>query len=335
MAKKTTTAKPSSAKGTKPNTKVEQMPLTPELERAFENGIALRLIMGSPGFKAKVDSDEITAGEADTDALHVHKETLECDEYDAIKQLHGEIKKMLWLRSMPIKTKLYRGTYFIKERAIGDVCEKLEAYKKDHDEKLVPAFLAVYEQAKQTAKKKLKNLYDDRDYPTAEALRKAFYIQAFPLENAKISGRLKSVNEKLFTTLAGEMRQQVHDAVTEMRTGLRAMLFQMTQHLHSKLSGSEKKVLRQTAVTHILDFVKYFEDRDMTNDQDLKKVVDQLKKTMDGVEIEQLKKDDKYRDAMVQSLDAVNKQLDGLVTNVGRAVKLPPKKKADKKEEAA
>lgn len=327
MAKKVTTSKPSTAKGTKRTDKVESVLLTPELENAFEQGIALRLIMGSPGFKAKVDSDEITAGEADPDALHVHKETIECDEYANIKQLHGEIKKYLWLRSMSIKTKLYRGTYFIKERAILDVTQKLREFKQEHDTKLVPAFLAGYEEAKANAKKKLKNLYDDRDYPTVEALRKAFYIQVFPLENFKVSGKIKSLDEKMFDELAGEMRQQVRDVVTGMRFELRQTLLKMTQHLQEKLSGSEKKVLRQTAVTHILDYVKYFEDKDATNDKDLKVVVEQLKKTMEGVETEQLKKDDKYRTAMATALGGITKQLDTLVVEPGRAVKLPSKKK--------
>jgi len=331
MAKKTTTSKPSTAKGTKRTDKVQTVPLTPEIEQAFKDGVLLRLIMGSPGFKAKVDSDEITAGEADTDMLHVHKSTLECDEYDAIKSLHGEIKKFLWLRSMTIKAKLMRGTYFIKYKYISEVLGGLQKFVDQHNTDLVPAFLAVYTKAKTTAKGRLKNLYDDRDYPTEDALRQAFYIQYYAMPQTEVSTKVKEVDAVLYEQMVANLQREYTEAAQLMRLELRQNLLKMTQHLKEKLSGEngEKKVLRQTAVTHITDFLQFFDAKDNTGDRGLSVIVDQLKKTMSGVEIEQLKKDDKYRAAMNTALDGVVKQLDGLVTETGRAVKLPSKKKGE------
>jgi len=327
MAKKSTTAKPSTAKGTKA-TSGEQMPLTPELESAFDKGICLRLIMGSPGFRAKVDSDEVTAGDTDTDMLHINKDTLACPEFDSIKQLHGEIKKYLNIRSMPIKTKLLRGTYFIPIDLVGDCMAKMKGFQVQHNEELVPAFIKVYDKAKVAAEKRLKHLYDERDYPSAEAVRRAFYIQLFPID-VSASGKLKSVDAQLFEEFNTQMRQMYQSAAVAMRMDLREVIAKMVKHLTTKLAEQEdgkRKVLRKSAVGHIEEFLQFFEARNITNDTELKAVMDRLRKVMDGVDPVALKKDAEYRADMETKLDILTKELDKLITTTGRAVKLPGRK---------
>lgn len=327
MAKKLTTSKPSTAKGTKA-TSGEQMPLTPELEQAFEKGICLRLIMGSPGFRAKVDSDEVTAGDTDTDMLHINKDTLDCPEFDAIKQLHGEIKKYLGIRSMPIKTKLLRGTYFIPIALVADAMAKMKVFQAQHTEELVPAFIKVYDKAKAAAKLRLRHLYDERDYPSDAAVQRAFYIQLFPID-VSASGKLRSVDEQLFMEFNEQMRQTYRSAALEMRMGLREVIAKMVGHLTTKLAEPEdgkRKVLRKSAIGHIEEFLQFFEARNVTNDTDLQAVMDRLRTVMDGVDQDALKTDDKYRGLMQTQLGALTTELDNLITTTGRAVKLPGRK---------
>jgi hypothetical protein len=328
MAKKSTTAKPSKAKGTKA-TSGEQMPLTPEMESAFEKGICLRLIMGSPGFRAKVDSDEVTAGDADTDMLHINKDTLECPEFDSIKQLHGEIKKYLGIRSMPIKTKLLRGTYFIPIDLVADCMAKMKVFQVQHTEELVPAFIKVYDKAKVEAKRRLKHLYDERDYPSDAAVTRAFYIQIFPID-VSASGKLKSVSAQLFEEFNQQMKQMYQSAAVAMRMDLRGVIHKMVAHLTAKLAEPEdgkRKVLRKSAVGHVEEFLQFFEARNITNDTELKAVMDRLRTVMDGVDPVALKKDGEYRADMEAKLGILTTELDKLVTTTGRAVKLPGKKK--------
>lgn len=332
MATKTsvTKSRPTTKKGNIASETPEAAPITAEMQKAFDRGICLRLIIGGPSFRRRVDSKEITAGDTDTDMLHVSKETLECDEYEAIQRLHGEIKKYLNIRALPIKAKLMKGTYFIPLDLAADVFTKVDAFILQHDTELVPRFCTVYEQAKAAAKAKLKHLYDERDYPSGAALAKAFYIQQFPLSIAP-DGKMAGINKQLFDEARKRLEQTYANAAQEMRLTLRTTLREMIAHLAERLAGGstdgKAKVFRESAVTHINDFLAFFDPRNVTDDTELATLVGKCRKVMEGVSVEDLRKDDAYRANVAKQVDGIKVALETLVIAAPtRKVKLPTKK---------
>jgi hypothetical protein len=308
----------------------ESAPVTSEMGKAFQKGICLRLILGNPSFKRKVDSDEITAGDADTDMLHVSKDTLQCDEFDAIQRFHGEIKKFLVIRSLTIKVKLLKGTYFIPTELAEEVFQKLEKDVEHHDTVLVPAFMKAYKTAKAEAKRRLKKLYDERDYPSEDALSKAFYIEHFPL-TLSVDGKLEDIDKQLFRKMVERLDRTYERAAMDMRMGMRSQLRDMIAHLSERLSGTtddgKPKIFRESAIQHINDYIQFFKPKNATDDIELARLVEKCQKVMTGVDVEALRDDATFRASMAKEMTTLKTALDSLVVAApSRRVKLPPKK---------
>ena len=319
-------AKRKTGKMTKQDKPQAKLPMTPEIAEAFDKGICLRVIMGYPGFSGTVDPEQFEIGEVDPDMLHFKKDTLDCPAYSALKRFHGEIRTYLKLRSMPIKTRLFRGTYFISLKIAEEVFKQMDVFVNIHNTKLVPALIDEYEDGKQDAKKRLgPDLYDESDYPSATALKRACHIQWYPLAT-QADGKLKDIDTKLFNEAQQRLQQTYNEAALEMRAALRTQLYQLTEHLRERLSGKsadgKPKVLRGEAIEHINEYLEFFNPKDVTNDKELAAHVEKMRKLMSGVEIEELRKDDKYRAELAKSLGGVVSELDKLVTTGGRKIRV-------------
>jgi len=299
----------------------------PVTASVFDKGLCFQFTFGMPGFRARVDKDQIDAGDADKDMLSVGKKLLECDEYDAIRSLYGDIKKYLGRKAIP--TTLRKSYYLIPIEIAEEAMQKMLEYETELGVR-VDTFIAVYSATKENAKKRLGKLYHEDDYPAASALKGSFYMEFSPSEE-RVPGRLEAINKKLFVKYSEDLKKKMIEAAGDIRILLRTQLHEMTLHLKERLSGTnnkgEKKVFRQTAIQHIMEFIENFEPKNVTDDKDLTKVVGTLRKLMEGVDAETLRDDEKFRARVASDFTAVVADLDVLVTaQAARAVKLPTKK---------
>jgi hypothetical protein len=72
-------------------------------------------------------------------------------------------------------------------------------------------------------------------------------------------------------------------------------------------------VLRASALNNLTTFLTDFEGRNISNDQELEKLVAQLRTTLQGVTPRTLKKDETFQGIVRTSLTSVRNQLDTLV----------------------
>ena len=327
MAKTSITKAKPSKKKSSPASTPHAAPLTPEMAQAFTRGFCLRVIVGGPSFRRRVDSDEIEAGEADVELLHVSKETLQCEEYDALQHSYGEMKKYLAVRSLPVKMALLKGTYFIPLDLHTTVMTWMEAWEQRRTTVLVPALVEAYKTAKSKAKERLKQLYNEVDYPAADALAAAFYVELWPIQLAP-DGKLKDLNSQLYQKTERKLQEQYAAAALEMRQLPRIVLHKMLVHLTERLRGTtgdgRPKALRiyESAVTHITEFIEFFAPKNVTDDAAMSDIVGKLKQVMAGVDIETLRDDATYRTTMNTQMTAVLGELAKLVGAAPRKIKI-------------
>ena len=91
---------------------------------------------------------------------------------------------------------------------------------------------------------------------------------------------------------------------------------ELVDHLLEKLTPDETgkhKVLRSSALGNLMTFLDQFEGQNVSNDQDLEKLVAQLRTTLQGVTPKTLRKDDTFQGIVRTSLQSVKSQLDSLV----------------------
>lgn len=298
--------------------------VTEDLAKAFqEGGICLRLRLGSPGFRAKVDVDRIKAEGTDKALLSVSKRLLECDSYREIKRCHNETKHYLRQKAMPVPS-LDDAYYFVPTRYVKDSIHYVKDQKQKHDDKLVPAFLGDYEGAKKEAKKKLGPLYDEADYPSVQALRAMFYME-MELQERSAPTKLRSIDADLFIEAQNELRQSFRQAALEARAYMRIQLYEhvkaMADRLAAKDDEGRPKAFHRSAIAHIEEFLKFFDDRNVFNDADMKGIVERLRKRMRGVDVDAIK-EEKYRQNLATEFKRFNDELDKLVTAAPRKIRV-------------
>jgi hypothetical protein len=305
----------------------------PVTASVFDRGLCFQFTFGMPGFRGKVDKDQIDVkreadqDETDKKMLSVGKKLLECDEYDAIRTLYGTIKKYLGIKAIP--TTLRKSYYLIPMDAVEEVMAKMLQYQTVDLPALVDKLVAVYPETKANAKKRLGALYHEDDYMPVTALKGAFYME-FNASEERVPGRLEKINPKMYLFHSEQLKNKMLEAAADIRMLLRKQLHEATSHLKERLEGStakgEKKVFRQSAITHIMEFIENFNPKDVTDDRDLALVVKQLEQLMKGVDVETLRDDEKFRTKVAQDFGAIVSNLDVLVTAAPiRAVKLPSK----------
>jgi len=302
-------------------------PIPLEMADAFNRGMCIYVRMGAPGFTAKADPDLVDVGDADKDSITVSKDLLDCPEYDDIKRIHGRIKKFLKTVTLPVPH-YFNSFYFIPDPRIDEVNKFLDEIIEEHDQEKVPAFMRVYKQAKEEAKTRLKHLYDEDDYPEPSRLRHAFYIRPKPIEMT-VPGRLAEIDPARYRLEQRRLQEEHAKTAMEMRLYLRQSIYAMLRHLQEKLTGNTEdgraKMIRSSAITHIEEFLAFFEGGgDVTNDTELQHNIQQIKKVMAGLDLDQAKHDDQYRSMMAKSIGGITKAMDKMVVVAPRKIKMKP-----------
>ncbi len=283
---------------------------------AFERGVVLQVTVGTLGVRRKVDPSKVET-DADRDMIYVSKDILECDEYDAIQKSYRELKKYLEKKALPWTRR--RSMYLVPSEIFLEVMEHITAVGTEWQTVLIPKFLTVYTRAQDEAKKRLGSLYDPKDYPAQADVRDAFYIDPQAISE-HVPERVKTLSAVMFEQMQKRMAARMEHATEEFRLLLRQTMQELVGHLAERLNGvgetGKPKVFRNSAITHIQEFIETFDPRNVTDDHQLRALVQQTKKLLTGVDAEQLRDDEKFRASIAQNMGSVAKALDALVTEM-------------------
>ena len=304
----------------------EVVPVPLSMADAFERGIVLYVKMGAPGFLTGIDTDNVDAGDVDPEMLRLSKKTLDCPQYKAMKSLHGQVKKFLRGRTLPVPRYL-KSSYFIPDEQVEETVKGVEQFIHLHDDEYLPAFLRVYRDEKARAKERLKALYDESDYPSIENLRRSCYIRQEIIEQTTPK-KLEGISPSLYREQREALRQKAAETMNDAKLYLRNACFKLLTHLHEKLAASDPAtgrpmVIRKSAVENVEDFLKFFEPRDVNKDVPLQGIVEKIRKNMTGLDLETVKHDEKYRASMAAAVGAIARDLGALVTVAPRKIRLP------------
>jgi hypothetical protein len=279
-----------------------QAPLPAPDHGLFERAVCLSLTVGCLGTRRKIPATSVQV-EADRDMLHVSKAILESKELDAIKTLDGELRTWLGKRALP--SPFRRGTYLIPLDLVEQVDGRIGEYQEKR-QKLVEGFLAAYDAAVANAKQRLNGLFDATDYPGADKVRAAFYVDPRYLAFG-VPAKLESIRRDLFEREKAKAQAQWKEASEEVRQALRLGLADLVDHMVGRLQGNgegKPKVFRDTMVQNLTEFLDLFQARNVTDDDQLRQLVNRCKTVLDGVDANALRASDairiKVRDGMAQ-----------------------------------
>jgi hypothetical protein len=288
-----------------------QVPLPMNNHGIFDRAICLSLTVGCLGTRRKVPATSVQV-EADRDMLHVSKAILESKELDAIKTLDGELRTWLGKRALP--SPFRRGTYLVPIALVEEVDGKIGEYQEKRAG-LVARFLAAYDASVEDAKKRLNGLFDVSDYPGAEKVRAAFYVDVRYLAFG-VPEKLEGIRKDIFEREKAKAAASWKEASEEVRQALRAGLADLADHLVERLQGNgdgKPKVFRDTLVENMTDYLDLFDPRNVTDDTQLAQLVERCRNILDGVDADALRSSAAIRTKVRDGMTQVQGALDAMV----------------------
>lgn len=277
-----------------------------------QNAVILALAVGKPGNRKKVASSQVEV-DADRDLVHVSKELLDCQEYDAIQQ-HDANFKNGYLRSRCLPSFFKNGFYLLPVRLVEEVDERLKDFSTRRAE-LVEQFLAVYPTRVEEIRQSLRSLFNEADYPPVEQLRAAFYVSTRYL-TFSTPNTLRGIKQEIFQREREKSEKFWAEASVEVQNALRESMAELVSHMIDRLtedSEGRPKRLRASMFEKMNEFLDLFQKRNIADDAEMEKLVLAARSLMRGIDAETLKKDLEARANVREGFAKVKETLDSML----------------------
>lgn len=265
------------------------------------------------GNSRKVNPNQIEV-DADKSMLHVNKSLLDSPEYDAIKKHDGQTRQWLMTRALPSLFK--EGVYRVPNTLVAEVDDYLGRRRTQRDQ-LVVTFSKAYEERVAEALTRLNGLGNIKDYLSTEQATSRFGLRWSYMTFATPDS-LKNLKAGLFEREKAKIEKLVAEATDEIKSVLRLQMSELVKRMIRQLTPSEdgkRKKIYDSLAGNVEDFLSTFNARNIADDAELKKLVDQARKVMldNGVDAEGLRNDDYVRTVVKDGFDTINKQLDQMI----------------------
>lgn len=297
-------------------------PATPTTADVMQKSTAFVLSFARPGTKRVVRGNQVSEKseatenavvvDADKKMVHVGKDIIDSPELRAIVSHDGYIRR--WVASRALPSPLFKsGTFLVPDTLLQDVYEFCDEAKIDRDNNIA-TFIASYPAKVEEARAKLKDLFDPRQYPTAEALKGSFEMKWFVLEFGT-PGKLKKISAALYARERAKAESEWADATSQIRNALRVAMVGLVEHMIDRLSSDNgvAKTFHASTIVKFNEFADLFGKRNLTGDWELAQLVEKAQKVMTGVDAASLRTDADMKQRVSEGFGDVKALLDTMV----------------------
>lgn len=284
----------------------------------YEKAIGFSIAQHRIGVTRKIDSRRVSidngSGEQpESNSIGVNKKILDCPELKEIQRTDADLLGRM--RAIAVCAPLKAGTYLIPipliDRIDGMVSEYLEARKER-----VNAFLSVYGEAVEEARKRLGAVFNPADYPPLESVRASFFVETAYIDFG-VPGRLKEIRPKLFARERAAFKEKLENAAEEIRLGMRAVFQDLVNHMIQRLAPAtdgKKKVFKRNLIENLAEFMDSFADRNIADDEELKKIIGVARECLKGKTPEMIREDKDIAEGVRKGMEVIKEKLDGMIS---------------------
>lgn len=279
----------------------------------LSKAVCLNLELHKPGNSKKVRNSEAQLDvdeRPDNSMYRVSKSLLDSREYKQITRHDNETR--LWLYSRALPGPFRAGTYLIPHDLVLAVDAHLRVAQQKR-ETLIAEFIAAYPTLKAEASDKLGSLFNEADYQAVEHLETEFGMR-WSYFTFGTPDKLRGISAELFAREQEKAAATWKEATEEVRQALRAGFGQLVEHMVDRLSG-DGKVFRNTLVENFAEFMETFEARNITNDEELQKLVKQSRELLKGITPDELRKQEALKSTIANGMAQINGKLDTMIIN--------------------
>jgi len=292
----------------------------------LERAVCYQVSLGQIGTQRQVDSKKVSIrsvdakeqenGDPDKSMLRLTKEIIKCPELDAIRKLDGAIRDYVSKRTLSVPGHFRRGVYLLPVPKVVEVDQRMEQLRTERDV-LIESFLAVYKVETEKARAKLGSLFDEKDYPPVDQVCDAFYFRTCYIDMGT-PGTLKDQSSDIWKREREKAEKEWATAAEHIQATMRQSLLDLVQHMRERLTGDsdgKPKMFRDTLVTNMREFLEWFEPRNITDDSEMAKVVEQCRKVLGSADAQTLRDTPTVRAKVATGMAQVEAELDKLVAD--------------------
>lgn len=309
----------------------------------FERAVCLQLRLGRPGVRRrvkpkeelKIDGEDFLDGVKAPEAapetptpgkkrgqMHTHKDILDSPELRAVIAWDSQIRDA-YLQTRCLPSDFREGIYLLPVDLIEEVDAKLTEMLA-HRTALVEEFIAALEQRKEEARAALGKQFRESDYLTPAAYREQFEAGYRYIEPPGTPKRLRSVSATIANRELAKARVWAEEARANMGTALRLAAKDLVDHFVERMTpdaDGKPKRFKESTITNLMDFLETFGKRNLADDDQMQKLVEQARRAMTGVSRKQLAAEDAtdLRASMLGKFERIKGTLDKLVVRGRRA----------------
>lgn len=238
-----------------------------------------------------------------------YKKIFGSKDYDEIRKIIQKLKVEL-AASAIAWPKI--STLFVVPAGISDRVQLTLDYYQNNWEEAVEKFLNNYESIVEKDRERLQDEFNEKDYPVLEVIERKFqygYLYtkvALPDEAAtEVRNKIEKTWRTTQEMLAGVLYKGFEEIIQTIRKAC-------------DTSGDRISPLRAKTWERLQDFISTFEARNITNDEELSKMVEKVRTLVEGIDYEDI--DITTRERLFPELDSVFNDL--LKTKSARVVEL-------------
>jgi hypothetical protein len=279
--------------------------------------VCIKIQRSRLGNSRKVSAAQV---EVDTDKtlLRISKRLFDCPEYKAISNFDADVNRYLESVCLPFE----KGIHLCPLPLLGQVDQALKEFSEQR-RALVKSFLTVYPTLCAQAPHRHRALHDPRDFPSVDRVREAFSF-SWRSFSFGVPDKLREIAPDLWDEERSKLAQLMTDAAKEAQQVMRTALAELVQHLADRLQTTDdgKPVrLHKTAISKLLDFLDTLDFRNVTNDAELKRLADEARTLIEGVNVKDLKSTTALREHVRSGMQQIATQLDSLLVSKGRKIR--------------
>lgn len=278
--------------------------------------VCVKVRLGRIGNTRKVSNSQV---EVDTDKslIRVSKHLLDSQELRTIANFDGEIRRYLYNTCLPFEAGIHLCPLGLLEQMEG----KLREFGTRRQE-LVKAFLTAYPTLCQEAAKRLRSLYNPKDYPPLDFVEQQFSF-IWQYISFGVPEQLREISTKIWQDEREKAAEAMAEAGREIQQVLRTAMADLVKHMRDRLKdGPDGKPLRfkESTVSNLVDFLGTFNFRNVTDDAELKSMVVKARTMLAGVSADALRTTGDLRAQVQQGMADLAAELDTMI------VKTPARK---------
>jgi hypothetical protein len=271
--------------------------------------VCVKVRLGRLGNSRKVSNSQV---EVDTDKslIRVSKHLLDSRELRVIANFDGEIRRYLYDTCLPFEAGIHLCPFGLLEQMEGKMREFA-----DGRQELIQSFLTAYPGLCHEAAQRLRSLYNPGDYPPVDHVAQQFTF-TWQYISFGVPDQLREISTKIWQDEREKAAQVMAEAGREIQQVLRSAMAELVKHMRDRLKdGPDGKPLRfkETTVSNLVDFLGTFDFRNVTDDAELKVLVDKARQALAGVSADDLRTTADVRVRVQQGMADLAAELDTMI----------------------